>query len=96
VLGVTLGLDVLLLTVDPDLRVVRDREGTGYAMRAADLVELAVARRVEVRGGWIQWLRDLDAQPTGEPLLDASLAALAAAGKMLPADWMCEQPGRAR
>jgi hypothetical protein len=57
---------------------------------------IAVARRVEVRGGWIQWLRVLDAQPTGEPLLDASLAALSAAGKMLPADWMCEQPGRAR
>jgi hypothetical protein len=37
----------LLLSVDPDLRIVREREYTGYAMRAADLIELAVARRVE-------------------------------------------------
>jgi len=90
---VTLGIDVLLLSVDPGLRVVRDRESTGYAMRAADLVELAVARRVEVRGGWMKWIHVLDARPTGEPLLDASLASLAASGKQLPADWICEQAG---
>jgi hypothetical protein len=91
--GVTMGIDVLLLSVDPGLRVVRERESTGYAMRAADLIELAVARRVGVRGGWVKWLHVLDARPTGEPLLDASLASLAATGKQLPEDWICEQPG---
>jgi hypothetical protein len=78
---VTLGLDILLLSVDPDLQIVREREYTGYAMRAADLIELAVARRVETRGRWSKWIHVLDARPTGEPLLDASLASLATSRK---------------
>src|SRR5689334_18032874 len=95
VLGVTLGLDVLMLTIDANLRVVRDREGAGYAMLAADLIELTVARRVGVDGGWVGWLRVLDARPTGDTLLDASLRSLVAAGKKLtPTDWIYEQPGR--
>lgn len=93
--GVTLALDILLLSVDPDLRIVRQREYTGYAMRAADLVELTVARRVETRGRWLKWIHVLDAQPTGEPLLDASLAALATSRQRIDAaSWMCRQPGR--
>ncbi len=90
-----MGLDILLLSVDPDLRIVREREYTGYAMRAADLIELAVARRVETRGRWSKWIQVLDAQRTGEPLLDASLASLATSRKRVAAtDWMCRQPGR--
>lgn len=73
----TLGLDILLPSVDPDLRIVWEREYTGYAMRAADLIELAVARRVETRGKWSNWIHVLDARPAGEPRLDASLASLA-------------------
>lgn len=93
--GVTMGLDILLLSVDPHLRIVRERRYTGYAMRAADLMELAVARRVETRGRWSKWIHVLDARPTGEPLLDASLASLATSRKRVnPADWMCRQPGR--
>src|SRR5580693_10337920 len=93
--GVTMGLDILLLSVDPHLRIVREREYTGYAMRAADLMELAVARRVETRGRWSKWIHVLDAQPTGEPLLDASLASLATSRKRVAGtDWMCRQPGR--
>ncbi len=91
----TMGLDILLLSVDPNLRIVRERRHTGYAMRAADLIELAVARRVETQGRWSNWIHVLDAQPTGEPLLDASLASLATSDKRVAAtDWMCRQPGR--
>lgn len=91
----TLGLDILLLSVDPNLRIVREREYTGYAMRAADLIELAVARRVETRGRWSDWIHVLDARPTGEPLLDASLASLATSRTRVDATgWMCRQPGQ--
>ncbi len=89
----TLGLDILLLNIDPNLRRVREREYAGYAMRAADLIELAVARRVTLTGRWVKWITVVDAEPTGEPLLDASLAALATAPKrLMPVDWMCRQP----
>ncbi len=89
----TLGLDILLLCIDPNLRMVRDREYTGHAMRAADLIELAVARRATLTGRWVKWITVVDAEPTGEPLLDASLAALATAPKrLMPVDWMCRQP----
>jgi Golgi phosphoprotein 3 (GPP34) len=92
---VTLGLDILLLSVQPDLRIVRQREYTGYAMRAADLIELAVARRLETRGRWSHWIDVLDARPTGDPLLDASLASLATSRKRVdPTGWMSRQPGR--
>ena len=91
----TLALDILLLSVDPDLRIVREREYTGYAMRAADLIELTVARRVQTQGRWSKWIHVLDARPTGEPLLDASLASLATSRKRVDAtSWMCRQPGR--
>ena len=106
----TLGLDILLLNIDPNLRRVREREYAGYAMRAADLIELAVAGRVTLTGRWVKWITVVDAEPTGEPLLDASLAALATAPKrLMPVDWMCRSrpvawsrrawpcwPGRAR
>jgi Golgi phosphoprotein 3 (GPP34) len=90
---VTLGLDILLLCIDPNLRMVRDREYTGHAMQAADLIELAVARRVTLTGRWVKWITVVDAEPTGEPMLDASLAALATAPKrLMPTDWMARQP----
>jgi len=92
---VTLGLDILLLSVDANLRIVREREYTGYAMRAADLIELAAARRVGTRGRRSKWIEVLDAQPTGEPLLDASLSSLVTSRKRVDATgWMYRQPGQ--
>jgi hypothetical protein len=86
-------MDLLLLVIDSNLNVVRDRENAGYAMRAADLIELAVARRITVRGRWVNWLHVIDSRPTGEPLLDASLAAIASAAKpMMATDFVFEQP----
>ena len=90
----TLALDILLLNIDPNLQRVREREYAGYAMRAADLIELTVAGRVTLAGRWVKFIRVVNAQPTGEPLLDASLAALATSGKrLMPTDWMCRHPG---
>ena len=46
-------------------------------------------------GRWVKFIHVVDAQPTGEPLLDASLAALATSRKrLMPTDWMGRQPGR--
>lgn len=90
----TLGLDVLLLNIDPDLRMVREFEYVGYAVRAADLIELAVAERLILTGRWVKWVTIVDDTPTGEPLLDASLAALATSPKrLMPTDWMARHPG---
>jgi Golgi phosphoprotein 3 GPP34 len=91
---VTLGLDILLLTIDPNLQMVRDREYTGHAMRAADLIELTVAGRLTLEGRWVKFIHVVDAQPTGDPLLDSSLARLASSPKrLMPTDWMARPPG---
>ena len=90
----TLALDILLLNIDPNLQRVREREYAGYAMRAADLIELTVAGLLTLSGRWVKFIHVVDAQPTGEALLDVSLAALATSGKrLMPTDWMCRHPG---
>jgi Golgi phosphoprotein 3 (GPP34) len=74
--------------------MVREFEYVGYAVRAADLIELAVAEPLILTGRWVKWVTIVDATPTGEPLLDASLAALAASPKrLMPTDWMARHPG---
>ncbi len=46
-------------------------------------------------GQWVKFIHVVDAQSTGESLLDASLAALATSRKrLMPTDWMGRQPGR--
>jgi Golgi phosphoprotein 3 (GPP34) len=80
--GVTVGVDLLLLAIDRNLHVVRDRQKVTYGVMSADLAELAVARRVEVAGrrGWMwEKVHATDPRPTGDPLLDAALASLVAA-----------------
>lgn len=90
----TLGLDILLLNIDPNLRMVREWEYAGYAMQAADLIELTVAGRLTLTGRWVKWITIVDATPTGDPLLDTTLAALATSRKrLMPTDWMARQPG---
>lgn len=46
----TLAEDLLLLAIDPNLHLVREHQQVVYGLMAADLAELAVARRVEVAG----------------------------------------------
>ena len=90
----TLGLDILLLNIDPNLRMVREWEYAGYAMQAADLIELTVAGRLILTGRWVKWITIVDATPTGDPLLDTTLAALATSRKrLMPSDWMARPPG---
>lgn len=90
----TLALDILLLNIDPNLQRVREREYAGYAMRAADLIELTVAGRLTLEGRWVKFIHVTDAQPTGEPLLDAALEKLATSRKrLMPTDWMGRLPG---
>ena len=94
----TLGLDILLLTVDRDLRMVRDRENVGYAMMAADLIELTAARRVQVVGRWTDWLRVIDARPAASrssmPCWPRWAHSFPRARRLSPVDWMVKQPGR--
>jgi len=85
-----MGADLLLLAIDRNLHIVRDRRKVGYAVLGADLIELAAVGRVEVVRvkRWSERIHVTDPQPTGDPLLDASLAALAEARRPPdPADW---------
>jgi Golgi phosphoprotein 3 (GPP34) len=97
---VTLALDILLLNIDPNLQRVREREYAGYAMRAADLIELTVAGRLTLEGRWVTFIRVIDTQPTGEPLLDAALENAGHLRQAARADRLdgqaSGQPGRGR
>jgi hypothetical protein len=72
---VTLAADLLLLAIDPQRRNLRVIERLDYALMGADLVELALARRVVMEGDRVLVL---DARPTGDRLLDEALASIAA------------------
>ncbi|HEV2345747.1 MAG TPA: GPP34 family phosphoprotein [Actinocrinis sp.] len=71
----TLAADLLLLAIDPQRRQLRVSERLDYALMGADLVELALARRVVMEGDRVLVL---DARPTGDRLLDEALASIAA------------------
>lgn len=83
--------DLLVLAIDRDLQLVRDRQQTGFAVLGAELAELAVAQRVAVRGREI-WVTDPEAQlpDTGrQDRLRARLDGLVAAGDFsAPLDWV--------
>jgi Golgi phosphoprotein 3 (GPP34) len=73
----TLGDDLVLLALLPDGTVKSER--LRYVIRGSELVRLAAARRVEVRGQHVtrQVITVLDKKPTGDALLDAALADMA-------------------
>ncbi len=70
----TLAADLLLLAIDPQRRRVRATEKLDYALMGAELVDLAVSRRVVMAGDRVEVV---DARPTGDDRLDAALMSLA-------------------
>ena len=69
----TLAADLLLLAIDPERLTVRASAKIGYSLMGADLVELTIARRVDVVDGRIGVV---DTRPTGDRCLDAALASI--------------------
>ena len=51
--GVTVGADLVRAAIDPQLTIVRERRQATFALLSADLAELAVAGRLELRGNWL-------------------------------------------
>jgi hypothetical protein len=71
---VTVGVDLLLLAIDRNLHVVRDRQHVVHGVVSADLAELAAAHRVEALGRrWSLWEQiqvtdpQLDTRATRKP-----------------------------
>lgn len=72
-MSMTLAADLLLLALDPVRRTVRASDKIDYALRGAELVELAIAERVTVLDGRVQVV---DPHPTGDLRLDAALESI--------------------
>ncbi|MQA08093.1 MAG: hypothetical protein GEU98_05975 [Pseudonocardiaceae bacterium] len=83
---VTIGEELLLLALD-DEEGTRQGDGTkvGYATVGAHLLELTMARRLDMEGKKIV-VRDPG--PVGEPSADHVLNALAAKSPRKPGDWL--------
>ena len=71
-----MGADLVLLAVDEKRGTIRAGKGLGPALAAAEVVDLAVARRIEAAVN--QDIKVTEPLRTGDPLLDATLAAIAA------------------
>lgn len=69
----TFGADLVVLAVDEHRGEVRLSRQLGFALAAAELVDLAVARRIESAGAGI---RVVEKMRTGDPVLDETLAHL--------------------
>lgn len=74
----TLGADLVALAVDETRGEIRFASQLGYVLAAAELVDLAKARRIEAAGSDIRVVEELR---TGDPVLDRTLARLAAGDK---------------
>ncbi|MFF5449241.1 GPP34 family phosphoprotein [Streptomyces sp. NPDC012888] len=86
---VTLGEEIMLLSLDDESGAVRSRQAAGWAVAGGILLELVMAGRVTVTG---KYLGVADRTPTGEPLLDGRLALMDAwmkgRSKRRVADWL--------
>jgi Golgi phosphoprotein 3 (GPP34) len=72
----TTGVDLVILAVDEKHGTVRQGRQLGFALAAAEVVDLAVSRRIGAAVN--QDLKVSESLRTGDPLLDATLAAMAA------------------
>lgn len=87
----TVGADLVVLSVDETRGNIRLATQLGFALAAAELVDLAVRRRIEwVRGT----IHVVEALRTGDAVLDAALASLGADRKDITiSDWVAFQSG---
>ncbi|OEJ95445.1 GOLPH3/VPS74 family protein [Streptomyces thermolilacinus] len=72
-MSVTLGEEVMLLSLDDESGVAKDRASAGWAVAGGTLLELVVRDRVRVMSGRVSVT---DASPTGDGLLDDRLHRL--------------------
>ncbi|QES47342.1 hypothetical protein DEJ50_05370 [Streptomyces venezuelae] len=94
--GVTLGEEIMLLSLDDESGWAKSRQAAGWAVAGGILLELVMAERVSVTGAY---LGVLDSTPTGEPLLDGRLAQLEAwmkgRSKRRVTDWLTKDHTKA-
>ncbi|GGW43421.1 GOLPH3/VPS74 family protein [Streptomyces xantholiticus] len=74
-MAVTLGEEIMLLSLDDESGAAKDRQSAGWAVAGAILLDLVMAGRVSVDDGRVEVT---DRTTTGTPLLDGRLEQLAA------------------
>jgi hypothetical protein len=85
----TLAEDLLLIAVGPRDGRIRSVERIGIALRAVELVELTLAKRITVGEHRIAVI---DPAPTDHPCLDRALASLHGSGGSALGDWLEQRP----
>lgn len=96
-MSVTLGEEIMLLSLDDASGVAKERQSAGWAVAGGIVLELVLAGRVSVDG---ERLTVTDASPTGTALLDERLGlihAWASAKRKPPkvTDWLTKDHGKA-
>lgn len=86
----TLPAMLYLLSIDLDKHKLADRKKTGYILRAAALIELAVRGNLADVDGKVRVRNDM---ATGDPVLDAVLAEIAATRDRSWKDWTRHHDG---
>ena len=94
---VTLGEEIMLLSLDDETGAAKSREAAGWAVAGGTLLELVLAGRLSVDDGR---LSVTDRTPTGVPLLDERLGLIDAwtAKKSKPpraTEWLTRERGKA-
>lgn len=74
-MGITLAEEIVLLSLDDESGVARQRQAAGWAAAGAILLELVMAERVSVSGAYLSLA---DTTPTGEELLDGRMRLIGA------------------
>ncbi|GAA4910771.1 GPP34 family phosphoprotein [Streptomyces coeruleoprunus] len=95
-MSVTLGEEVMLLSLDDESGVVKDRSTAAWAVAGGTLLELAMRNRVTVTNGRV---RVADPAPTGVSLLDDRLRLLGDWTRRRPSgkvgDWLAKDQATA-
>ncbi|MEW2135062.1 GPP34 family phosphoprotein [Streptomyces sp. NPDC005409] len=74
-MGITLAEEIMLLCLDEESGVPRQRQAAGWAAAGGILLELVMAERVSVSGIYLELG---DTTPTGDPLLDSRIVLIGA------------------